>query len=401
MLSPYGRHGYRVCCGIINFTGHAAGKKWAAFIMASMQYGPHQENMDKNLIIVEDEETLCESLKRVLSREGYSVDTASSSESALEMMSGRVYDLIITDIILPGINGIEFLRMIKEKNPEQIVVVMTAYASLETAVEALRAGAFDYIVKPVMHEEIKQIVKNAIKQKTLQSENTMLRCQVEQHYDIETLSLYKSPSIQHIIDDIKKQAADRNVLLTGETGTEKDLLAKFVHMCIRPSRPFVILQCSDTNTEHIRKQLFDVSGGVLFLKDIQSMNREFQEIVTEFFRSGECRVVSSCPKSVITQTAETAPGGDLLQQLSGFTVDIPPLRERTEDIGPLAHYFAQKYSDEFCRSVSHIDSEAMKLLLSHSWPGNTRELQNTIERAVLLSDSDTIRKDHLALISGS
>lgn len=136
--------------------------------------------MNERLLIVEDEETLCESLKRVLEREGYSVDTMSDAESALGIFEGRSYDLVITDIILPGITGIELLRRIKEKYPEQIVIITTAYASLETAVEALRTGAYDYVVKPVMHEEIKQIVRNALTQKALQNENARLRKEIEE-----------------------------------------------------------------------------------------------------------------------------------------------------------------------------------------------------------------------------
>ncbi len=135
--------------------------------------------MNERLLIVEDEETLCDSLKRVLSKEGYTVDTAGSAESAIEMLDAAVYDLIITDIILPGITGIELLKKIKERLPEQIVIITTAYASLETAVEALRTGAYDYVVKPVMHEEIKQIVKNALTQMALQAENTRLRKEIE------------------------------------------------------------------------------------------------------------------------------------------------------------------------------------------------------------------------------
>lgn len=135
--------------------------------------------MNERLLIVEDEETLCESLKRVLTKEGYSVDTASSAEAALELFEKNFYDLIITDIILPGITGIELLKRIKDRLPEQIVIITTAYASLETAVEALRTGAYDYVVKPVMHEEIKQIVKNALTQMALQAENARLRKEVE------------------------------------------------------------------------------------------------------------------------------------------------------------------------------------------------------------------------------
>src|SRR5512135_11772 len=161
--------------------------------------------MTEKLLIIEDEETLRESLKRVFLREQYETDVAESAETALSMIDGRIYDLIITDIILPGISGIEFLKKCKEQNPEQTVIIITAYASLETAVEALRAGAYDYIVKPIIHEEIKRIVRNALRERLLKTENIILKKQIEERYDFEKI-IGQSKVVTGLIDEVKKIA---------------------------------------------------------------------------------------------------------------------------------------------------------------------------------------------------
>src|SRR5512135_77539 len=196
--------------------------------------------MAERLLIVEDESTLRESLKRVFGREGYDVDSAESCETALRTLEGRSYDVIVTDIILPGMSGIELLKKCGEANSDQIVIVMTAYASLETAVEALRAGAYDYIVKPVIHEEIKRIVRNALRERALRSENVLLKKQIGDRYDFDRI-VGESKAIKNLITEVKKIADSRsNVLLFGETGTGKELFARAIHYnSTRKEKPFV------------------------------------------------------------------------------------------------------------------------------------------------------------------
>jgi DNA-binding NtrC family response regulator len=352
--------------------------------------------MDKRLLIVEDEETLCESLKRVLSREGYLVDTVNTAESALAILQERPYDLIVTDIILPGINGIELIRKIREDNPEQIVVVMTAYASLETAVEALRAGSYDYIVKPVMHEEIKQIVKNAINQKALQKENLLLKCQLENKYDIETISLYKSPAMRKLIDEIKSIAdSPANLLVIGKTGTEKELCAKLLHSIRKTQKPFLPIPCNTADTNSIRQALDAADGGVIFLNDILCLNAELQSMLLTLLKERDLRTIAATDRDIEAALQEGSFSRELLQIIRGITIRIPSLRERKEDIEPLVYYFIQKYSEEFCSSIRSLDSSALELLVNYDWPGNVRELQNVIERAVLISDGEVIGTDHL------
>ena len=354
--------------------------------------------MDKRLLIVEDEETLCESLNRVLSREGYIVDTVNTAESALEIMQERPYDLIVTDIILPGMNGIELIRKIRQNNSEQIVVVMTAYASLETAVESLRAGAYDYIVKPVMHEEIKQIVKNSINQKVLQKENLLLKCQLEDKYDIEIISLYKSPSMHALIDEIKSSADGlANLLVLGERGTEKELCAKLLHSIRKTQKPFMPVQCNTTDTNAIRQSFEAADGGIIFLNDIRCLNTELQTMLLTLLKDLDLRIIAAADQDIESAVQAGAFSKELLQMVRGITIRIPSLKERKEDIEPLANYFIQKYSEEFCRGVRSLDGSARELLNAYDWPGNVRELQNVIERAVLINDGEVIKAEHLPL----
>ncbi|MEW6600701.1 MAG: sigma-54 dependent transcriptional regulator [Nitrospirota bacterium] len=354
--------------------------------------------MDKKLLIVEDEETLCESLKRVLSKEGYVVDTVNNAESALSMQQERTYDLIVTDIILPGMTGIELIRKIKEDNPEQIVVVMTAYASLETAVEALRAGSYDYIVKPVMHEEIKQIVKNAISQKVLQKENFLLKCQLENRYDIGTISLYKSPAMRALIEEIKGIAeSETNLLVLGDTGTEKELCAKLLHSIRKTQKPFIPIQCNTSDTNSLRQAFEAADGGIIFLDDILCLNSDLQAMLLTLLKDWNMRIIAAADRGVESAAEKGAFSRELLQTISGVKIRIPSLIERKEDISPLANYFAQKYAEEFCSAVKSLDDRAQELLNNYDWPGNVRELQNVIERAVLICRGDTIKPKHLPL----
>lgn len=384
--------------------------------------------MPEKILIVEDEETLSSSLKRVFSRDGYEVDTVDNAESALEMLDKGNYDIIITDIILPGIDGIELLKRIKEKLPDQTVIIITAYASLETAIDALRAGAYDYVIKPIIHEEIKQIVKNALKQRALQAENLLLKKQIERQYDF-TKIIGESSAIQKVISEVKKIADARsNVLLLGETGTGKELISRAIHFnSSRADKPFIPINCSAIPENLLESELFghvkgafsgaitskkglfeEASGGTVFLDEIGDLSIGLQSKLLRVLEDHEIRPVGGTQSikvdlRFISATNKDIERGlkegwfreDLFYRINVITIRLPSLRERREDIKILTNYFIQKYSKELAKNVDKIDEEALDILQSYHWPGNVRELQNIIERAILISDGNTIKAEHL------
>lgn len=384
--------------------------------------------MAERLLIIEDEETLRESLKRVFLREGYESDVTDNAETALKMVDGRIYDLIISDIILPGMNGIELLKKCREQNPEQIVIIMTAYASLETAVEALRAGAYDYIVKPIIHEEIKRIVRNALRERSLRSENAILKKQIEERYDFEKI-VGESRVITHLIEEVKKYADARsNVLILGETGTGKELFARAIHFNgSRKNNPFVPINCSAIPENLVESELFgyvkgaftgavsskrglfeEADGGTVFLDEIGDLDlslqakllrviddREIRPLGGVQSRKVDIRLITATNKDIARVVREGTFREDLFFRINVMTLTLPPLRERKEDIIILARHFLNRYAGDIGKNVKFIDDATFKLLTGYYWPGNVRELQNIIERAVLITDSNTIFPEHL------
>lgn len=374
--------------------------------------------MTKKILIVEDEETLRESLERVLSREGYNVVSIDSAETALNLLDNDLYDLIITDVILPGITGIELLKKIKERAPEQIVVIMTAFASLETAVESLRAGAYDYIIKPIMHEEIKQVVKNALRQGALQEENLRLKSILKREYDV-TRIIARSPSMQSIMNEIRiMKDSNESVFILGEIGTGKELIGRAIHACSsRSEKPFVSLNIRTIPQEPFsifsmppnkreKRLMEEANEGTLFIREVCDLDELSQERLLSALEKGEITFPDS--KTVIRidvrLIAATSRGlnclkDKFLERLKARVIRIPPLRERKEDIEPLAIHFIERFSEEFCKDVKGIEGDALSALINYNWPGNVRELQNVIERAVLLTEKELLGLNEIRLQS--
>ena len=382
--------------------------------------------MDERLLIVEDEETLRESLKRVFQREGYQVEAVGSAEQALELFEEGFYDLIITDIILPGITGIEMLKRVKEINPDQNVIIITAYASLETAVETLRAGAYDYIVKPIIHEEIKQIVKNALRQRALQKENILLKKQMGGSYDLSRI-VGENHEILKIISRIKKIAEARSpVLFIGELGTGKKLIARAIHFSsFRADRPFLSVNCQAIPIERIEAELFgrtkgtsgesgqfskglfeEANGGTIYLDKVDALSDSMQFKLLRVLEDQEIRpvgavqgikidllIIASAFKDLEPRVQEGLFREDLYRRLKVITVKLPPLRGRKEDLEPLARFFIQRYARDFGKKVTGLDHEVLGLFNRYDWPGNVRELRNLIERAVLLTHGEIIKEN--------
>ena len=384
--------------------------------------------MAERLLIVEDEETLSQSLQRVLSKDGYEVEAVNSAEAALKKLEEAAYDLIITDITLPGIDGIELLRRIREKFSDQIVIIMTAYASIETAVGALRGGAYDYVIKPIIHEEIKRIVRNALRERSLMAENVILRKQIEERYDFEKI-VGESKEITSVIAEVKKIANSKsNVLLLGETGTGKELVARAIHFnSARQDKPFVPINCSAIPENLLESELFgyvkgaftgavgpkrglfeEANGGTVFLDEIGDLSQQLQAKLLRVMddheirplggvqsRKVDIRFIAATNIDIVKAVREGLFREDLYYRINVFSITLPPLRERKEDIIILAGHFLAKYSQEIGKQVSFIDDQALRLLMEYSWPGNVRELQNIIERAVLITEDNTLFPEHL------
>ena len=384
--------------------------------------------MGERLLIVEDEETLSESLQRVLSKDGYEVDAINSAEAALKNLEEAAYDLVITDITLPGIDGIELLRRIREKFSDQIVIIMTAYASIETAVGALRGGAYDYVIKPIIHEEIKRIVRNALRERSLIAENVILRKQIEERYDFEKI-VGASKEITSVIEEVKKIANSRsNVLLLGETGTGKELVARAIHFnSARQDKPFVPINCSAIPENLLESELFgyvkgaftgatgskrglfeEANGGTVFLDEIGDLSQQLQAKLLRVMddheirplggvqsRKVDIRFIAATNIDIVRAVREGLFREDLYYRINVVSITLPPLRERKEDVIILAKHFLEKYSQEIGKQVKFIDDQVLRLLMDYSWPGNVRELQNIIERAVLITESNTLLPEHL------
>lgn len=384
--------------------------------------------MAESLLIVEDEETLSESLKRVFQREGYDADACNDAESAVKSLAQKSYDLIITDIVLPGMTGIELLKKYKEQNPDQIIIIMTANASLETAIEALRAGAYDYVMKPIIHDEIKRTVRNALIQKALRAENLLLKRQIDVKYDFGRIVGRSSP-VTSVIKEVKKIADSKsNVLLLGETGTGKELFARAIHFnSLRRDKPFLPINCSAIPESLLESELFgyirgaftgavttkrglfeEADGGTVFLDEIGDLTHPLQAKLLRVMddyeirplggvqtKKVDIRFICATNKDIAKSVREKDFREDLYYRVNVVTLTLPPLREREEDIVLLTRHFIERFSKEIGKNVKYIDETALGLLAGYDWPGNVRELQNIIERAVLITEGNTIFPEHL------
>lgn len=384
--------------------------------------------MDEKILIIEDEDTLRESLTRVFTREGFQVVAVNSAEPAIALLQEGVFDLILTDIILPGSTGIELLKWIKETIPDQMVIIMTAYASLETAVETLRSGAYDYIVKPIIHEEIKQIVKSALKVRALRKENILLKKEMGGSYDLSRI-IGQHPDILQIIARVKKIVETRsNVLFVGEVGTGKRLIAQAIHFSSpRADKAFMSLNLRAIPENRMGKKLFgqidepfsgsktvipglleEANGGTVYLNGIERLPRELQLRLLHVLERGEVRSegkTEGIKIDLLVISSSNLDLGDLVKtgqfqenlycRLAGVTVKIPPLRDRKEDLEPLARFFIDLYAREFGKTITDIDPEALAQLSDYNWPGNVRELRTLLERAVLITREAVISPRHL------
>ncbi len=378
--------------------------------------------------VIDDEPIIHEVLGELLSSEGYDVVLSSNGEEALKKQPDFEFDLILLDLLMPGMDGITVLKKIMEIDPSAVIIIITAYASVESAIEAMKIGAFDYIQKPFKHDELLLTIQRAINLKTLQEENVRLKDELKKKFRFENI-IGKSKVMLDVFELIKASAPTRStILVEGESGTGKELVARAVHQnSNRSNAPFIIVNSGslppDLLESHLfghvkgaftgatshKKGLFEAAdGGTLFLDEISSLNIETQAKLLrviqdkEFMHLGgtstirvDVRIVAATNTNLEKLIAEKIFREDLFYRLNVIKIELPPLRERKEDIPLLVKHFIHVYSQENNKKIDGISKDVMKVLENHSWPGNIRELENFIERAVVLTKYSVINRESL------
>lgn len=383
------------------------------------------------VLVVDDEESLRELLSVMLTKEGYSIQTAASAEDALLTFQRGRYDVVLSDVRMPGMDGITLLGRLREADPDILVIVMTAFSTWQRAVEAMRLGAFDYVRKPFDNRDVKATIARAIRSRRLKEQYPN-----RDRDDIGPIGtiIGSSKPLRDALDLVRRVApTDSTVLVTGESGTGKELVARALHFTsLRASAPFIAVNCgafTETLLEselfgHVRgsftgavgdkKGLLEVAdGGTFFLDEVSEMTpttqvkflrvleeREFKAVGSTDTKSVDVRFVMATNRDLEAAVKEGAFREDLFYRINVIAIHLPPLRERREDIPLLAGHFLAKYVRELRKGVSAFSTEAIDALMAHDWPGNVRELENVVQRAVALSEHREIGMDDLAVKFG-
>jgi DNA-binding NtrC family response regulator len=381
-----------------------------------------------HILIVDDERDICRALEFLLTRENYKVSTAYSGEEALKKFKEHRFDLVLTDLKMEGLTGIDVLEKVKETDPSTIIIIMTAYASVESAVEAMKKGAADYIVKPFVNDDVKMTIRRLLEHRELQLENQALRQQLSQHFGCKEF-IGDSPQIRMIFDLLEKVIPTKsNILIRGESGTGKGMIAEIIH-CNSPRRdkPFMSINCSAIPENLLESELFGykkgaftgatsdktglivmADGGTLFLDEIGDMPLSLQAKLLKVLETGDVlplgdtrpktvdiRLIAATHQNLEEMIKEGRFREDLYYRLNVIEIYIPALRERKEDIPLLVNYFIEVCNRENNRNVQGIDESAMRAIMEYPWHGNVRELRNVIERAVILCGGHIITLNDL------
>jgi two-component system response regulator PilR (NtrC family) len=378
------------------------------------------------ILVVDDEQSMRDFLSIMLKKEGYDVVAAENGSGALKAIQAEIFDLVITDVKMSGVDGIEVLRTIKEVSPETVVIMITAFATAETAVEAMKLGAYDYITKPFKVDEIKLVIWKAIEKRHLRKENILLRREIESRVGFANFIGTSAP-MQSVFSLIRQVADTKStVLITGDSGTGKELVAKAIHFnSSRKGGPFVTVNCGALPETLLESELFGymkgaftgatsnkqglfeaAAGGTIFLDEISATTpalqikllRVLQE--REFMRVGgtvdikmDARVIAASNRDLLSEISKGTFREDLYYRLNVIPIHLPSLRDRREDIPLLVEFFLKKFAGG--KEPKKITPEAMNLLMSHRWPGNVRELENTIERLVIMTPHHTVSLENI------
>ena len=385
-------------------------------------------NSIPSILVVDDEQVVRDSLSKWFREDGFKVSSAANAAEALQQLQVQKWDIILLDIKMPGMDGMELQQRIKEIDQGATIIFITAHATIDTAVKALKEGAFDYVTKPVDPDYLSHLVNNALKQRTLASENIKLKEQISEFCKADEI-IGESPQMQKVYELIQTVAkTDTTVMIRGESGTGKELIARAIHSnSNRRYFPIVVVNCGAlpegileselfghergafTGAQYRRKGRLELSdGGTLFLDEVGNIDTKTQmdllrAIETkQFTRVGgndiikvDFRVICATNKDLEKAVADGAFREDLYYRLNVFTIFIPPLRERKGDIPVLANYFVQKYARAMGKPITSLSPEAMDTLVRYNWPGNVRELGNAIERAMVVGRPPALRPEDL------
>ena len=381
------------------------------------------------ILVVDDEKLTLKNLKYILTKEGYEVKAVDNGMSALNLLKNEEFDLVITDLKMNMVSGLDILEKCKEWYPDTEVIMITAYGSIDSAIQAMKLGAYHYITKPFRLDELKILVKEALEKVRIKKENKRLKEELERLKGTVVHIITQNPEMKKILELAEKVApTDCPVLILGETGTGKELLARYIHQhSRRKDKVFLAINCGALTEELLANELFGhekgaytgavstkkgllevASGGTLFLDEITEMSptmqvkflRVLQE--KEFIRLGgtepikvDVRIIAATNRDIKKEIEKGRFREDLYYRLNVISFNLPPLCQRKEDIPLLCYYFLNKYAKEMNKEVKEISEEAMELLLSYDYPGNVRELENIIARAVALTNSSKIELSHL------
>jgi DNA-binding NtrC family response regulator len=382
----------------------------------------------ERILIVEDDDLMRELMTKILAGEHYHIFQASSGEEALKLLQEQTIDLVLTDLRLTGMNGLQLLTEIRAFDPEIVVIVMTAYASVETAVEAMRKGAYDYLTKPFINDEIRVMLRRALNQRHLSRENRHLKRELRERYRFENI-VGNSEAMEKVYRLIEKVSGiSSNVLIVGETGTGKELVARAIHYnSERAERPFVAVNCGALTESLLESELFGhVKGaftgaianqegffrkadkGTLFLDEISEVSHTLQVKLLRTIQEREVipvggreplqfdvRLIAATNRLLEDEVKKGTFREDLFYRINVITIPLPPLRERKEDVPLLVNHFLHKYAQRLGKPSVKILREALQALVNYDWPGNVRELENMIERAVALCEEDVIERTDL------
>jgi DNA-binding NtrC family response regulator len=384
--------------------------------------------MADSILIVDDEDIIRESLSFILTKEGYRVRDAANGRIAADILKTESFDLVLTDLEMPEMKGIELLEHVTRYAPETPVVIITAYGSIDTAIAALRKGAVDYILKPVEFDELLVKIGRLLASRRLTLENKLLRGELHRQYDFTNI-VGQSPAMNKVFDTIKKVAqSDGTVLIYGKSGTGKELVARAIHYnSKRAARPLIAVNCGAIVENLFESELFGhkrgsftgasvdkegffkaADGGSLFLDEVSEIPlhlqvkllraielKEVTSVGTSVPVAVDVRIIASTNKNLAKEVEEGRYREDLFYRLNIVEINLPSLAERQDDLPLLVQHFVAKYAKEMNKDVKGVDNEVMKCLLAHSWKGEIRELENIIERAVIFAEGNLITKEEL------